>query len=574
VSTPTAAAISSPLAALRTERDRFVALAFCWADILLEANTDGRIVYAAGALQPFTGIGTDQAIGQPLDQLFPPAERTLLRELLANARKRERSDQAMIRLTGPSGVSPQFRFSGYQLQDLNGHFFIALRHGEAAARSSRFGRRSRDECTGLQDADSFIDMVTGQLATVSDNAERQMSLIVLLGYEDLRQRLIDSAERELLAAIGGRLGESSIDGESAARLGTDRYAVIHAADFDIDRVKDDIADLTRQSDPAGQGTAVDTATVNFDTDGVRTEDLARGVIYALKRFCNSRGSSFPLERLASDLSTLAGEATEEIERLKRVITNADFEMAFQPVLNARSGSVLYYETLLRIPAQYGIASPYERLSFAEEIGLITAFDLAMVRKLVGWLEKNTARNTKTHFALNISATSLGSLSFQAQLDRLVKQHPWLAGRLLIEITKSAGMENVKTADNFIQNLRQQGFRIALDDFGAGFADFQSLAGLDVDVVKLDGTAVHEAMRARTGKAFFRAMIAFCRELGIATVAEMVEDEASLAFVRDCGVQFVQGFLFGKPLADLRAVNSSIPYHVFPDRIRVSGRAEG
>jgi EAL domain-containing protein (putative c-di-GMP-specific phosphodiesterase class I) len=564
----------SPLAALRSERDRFVAMAFCWADILLDVDADETVVYAAGAIEPTLGATPEQIVGTSLLDLVAPAERAQVRALLAGARRCERIEGALIRLIGPNGVSAPLRFAGYRLHDLSGHFFIALRHGEAPQRANGFGRRVRDDATGLYDADSFMDMVTGQLAAVGDDTDQRMSLIVLPGYDHLRQRLVDEAERDLLNAIGDRLGESSLDGETAARLGDDRYGFIHHPSIDLDALKERICELTKASDPLHQGTGIEAATMEFDEAVTADSATARGVVYALEKFRHAPADASAVTSLQSRLSDVAREAVEEVSRLKELITRADVEMAFQPVLNARSGSVLYYEALARMPAHYGIDAPSKHIDFAEETGLISQFDLAMLQKVIHWMETNTPRNGKASFAVNVSGQSLSALSYLAQVDRLLKENPWLRGRIVFEITQSGRITDRDMANNFIQRLRQQGFRVALDDFGAGAGSFDDLSRFDVDIVKIDGPAIIDAIEARKGKAFLRAMVAFCRELGVATVAEAVEDEARLAFCRDCGVPFVQGFLFGTPSFDMRAVNAAIPWHVFPERPRASGGRGG
>ena len=102
-------------------------------------------------------------------------------------------------------------------------------------------------------------------------------------------------------------------------------------------------------------------------------------------------------------------------------------------------------------------------------------------------------------------------------------------------------------NNLIQSLRAASHVVCLDDFGAGAAAFQYLRALEVDVVKIDGVYVREALTKPRGKAFLKAMVGLCRDLDIAVVAEMVEDEKTVTFVRECGVQFAQGHLFGAPV---------------------------
>jgi EAL domain-containing protein (putative c-di-GMP-specific phosphodiesterase class I) len=248
--------------------------------------------------------------------------------------------------------------------------------------------------------------------------------------------------------------------------------------------------------------------------------------------------------------------------VKRVALAADFDAFFQPIVNARTGRIHHYEALARFPGAAGL-TPHDHISLAERTGLITVFDIAMVRKMIAWLGSQSLREAPPCVAVNISGRSLSSLPCLAELDTILAENPWTRGRLMFEITESAHPGNLVAANGFVQRLRRRGFPVCLDDFGAGAADFEYLSCLEVDIVKLDGTWLHGARARREGQALLRALIGLCRDLGVTTVAEMIEDEAALDFARGCGVTYVQGFLFGAPAPDIAAFRRNIPPRLFP-----------
>ena len=167
----------------------------------------------------------------------------------------------------------------------------------------------------------------------------------------------------------------------------------------------------------------------------------------------------------------------------------------------------------------------------------------MATKVVGLLANIPDR---FHAAVNISGFSVSNEAYIAGLKDLLGKNQWAAERVLFEITESARMADLEGANEFIQILRKDGYEVCLDDFGAGAASFQYLATLDVDVVKFDGSVIKDAQRVAKGKAFLKALTRFCRELGVETIGQMVDSPDGLEFVRECGVQYVQGFLFGEP----------------------------
>ncbi|MEE3500360.1 EAL domain-containing protein [Acidiphilium acidophilum] len=185
--------------------------------------------------------------------------------------------------------------------------------------------------------------------------------------------------------------------------------------------------------------------------------------------------------------------------------------------------------------------------------------------LLAWLFTRPLNNARERIAVNVSGYSIEQAAYTEALLNLLAENDWLRGRLMFEITESARIANLETADRFIQALRQRGFQVSLDDFGAGAASFQYLSVLDVDVVKLDGSAVRNAQKAQKGRAFLSALTELCRRMGIETIAEMVDTPETLQFVRDCGCNYVQGYLFGRPTKEIN------DFHPLPNRILFTAR---
>ncbi|TVR99961.1 MAG: EAL domain-containing protein [Rhodospirillales bacterium] len=548
------------VAGLRMERDRFVALAFCWAEVLIELDERADVVFAAGALPALAGLDADAAVGKPVRDLVAAEDHVLLDRLLELAERQGRIENVSIRLRGADGITKRLSVAGYRLAELHGHYFLALRR--AAAVSPDRGDRplTKDGETGLHDADSLKSVITD--AIVAGRSQGQLlTLLAAEGYEALQERIGRSGEQEMLASIGTLLKASSAGGDAAGRIGADRFGVLHEPGVDVVTLQDGLAAVMRQADPSGIGAAIHAATVDLDQTGLADQDLAKALVFMMNRFRNLRGAAFTLNSLAAGITDMAREVVSTVATFRRAIMDGAFDVVFQPILDARSGAVHHYEALVRFPDTGHGTSPYERIVFAEEAGLIAEFDLAMARRVIQWLS-GTPINSATRVAVNISGASVESLSYLSELDKLLSQNLWAKGRLLFEITESVRMERLDPANTFIQHLRSNGHKVCLDDFGAGAANFQYLARLEVDIVKLDGQALRDARHGQKGLAFFKALVALCRELGVATIAEMVEDDGMLQFVRRCGVQFVQGNLFGAPHREIGVFRDQITSHMF------------
>ncbi|MCH8214341.1 MAG: EAL domain-containing protein [Proteobacteria bacterium] len=552
---------------MRGERDRFVALAFCWADLLLELDSSETVVFAAGATQPLLGRSAEDLVGLALPELIVERDRSLVQALLGIARKHGRIENVAVRLQGARGTTPLLTFAGYRLEDLEGHFFLAFRMG-APGREEGAGRHlTRDAESGLYDAVAFTEVVSRHLQPGDKGGDDSlMTLLLLPDYDSFSARLDAESNRNLLTTFGACMRAHSVDGDAAARIGTDRWGLLHSPDLDVADLETQMHEFARDADPAGKGVRVESATVEVDTEEVRGEDLANGLVYAINRFRTAKGKDFTIKSLSTSISALVSAATKSVTAFKRVVADADFNIAFQPIIDVTTGDIHHYEALVRFHTEKRSQSSYEYIRFAEETGLIQDFDLAMVQKVLDWLSK-APRNKGYIVAVNVSGHSVASLAYVAALHTLLKDNTWVRGRLMFEITESARMEDLTVANRFIQGLRGEGYTVCLDDLGAGAANFEYLSALEVDVVKLDGSALRSAQTTRRGKAFLISLTNLCRDLDVLTVGEMVGDEKSLEFIRECGVQYAQGYLFGRPSTDIRSFEKTVPADLFPARRR-------
>jgi EAL domain-containing protein (putative c-di-GMP-specific phosphodiesterase class I) len=536
----------APSKDMRSERDRFVALAFSWADMLIELDGDGRVVFSAGPTELLLGKIPGDMIGTAVADLTAEADRRLMAKLLKTAARKGRFDPVSIRMRAARGGSVPLTLAGHRLEDLGGHYFLAFRMEQRHARVDMPGPGT----SGLYDAQSFSDIATRALEGDEDS---RLSLVALPGYESLSERLDEEAEEELQDAIGACLRAGSTDGNSAALLSEGRYGLIHDADFDLDGLEKRIAEITSKADPTGRGVEVESATVDSSDISVSEEELANGLVYAINKFRTAKGSDFSIGSFTTDLASLMSEASEVVNDFKQIVAASDFDVNFQPIVEVAGGAIHHYEALCRFRDSAKGKSTFEYVCFAEETGLIPSFDLAMAKKAVTQLA-NLPRGVR--IAINVSGHSVEDKEYVKALHELLRANAWARGRIMFEITESARMSDLAAANKFIQALRGQGCEVCLDDFGAGAANFQYLSALEVDVVKLDGAAVHHAKKARKGTAFLKALVGLCRDLQVETIAEMIEDEDDFEFVRKCRVQYVQGYFFGRPSPDITSFSSA------------------
>ena len=218
-------------------------------------------------------------------------------------------------------------------------------------------------------------------------------------------------------------------------------------------------------------------------------------------------------------------------------------MVFQPVVCLATGDLHHFEGLARFN---GDESPAEAIRLAEELDFIAAFDRAMFRRAAETL--GTLRSVS--IAVNVSGRSLLQTGFVGELIAMTERRPGIRKRLLVELTETHLIEDLGEADRRIAELRRAGHVVCLDDFGAGAASLDYLRRLRVDMVKLDGRYMRERLEDPRDAAVVAHVVRLCHALGSTVIAEMIETKAAAHAARSLGVDYGQGWIFGRPQADL------------------------
>ena len=177
---------------------------------------------------------------------------------------------------------------------------------------------------------------------------------------------------------------------------------------------------------------------------------------------------------------------------------------------------------------------------AEKLGLIRLVDHRVLELVVAEL----AASPNVQLSLNISPDTTMDPDWWASIESLMRAHPGVAERLIVEITETVAIQDIDDVRGFVTRLKNFGSRIAIDDFGAGYTSFRNLRKLGVDIVKIDGAFVQNIARSADDRAFVQTLIDLARRLGIKTVAEWVQDEESAVMLRDWGCDYIQGRLIG------------------------------
>jgi diguanylate cyclase (GGDEF)-like protein len=219
---------------------------------------------------------------------------------------------------------------------------------------------------------------------------------------------------------------------------------------------------------------------------------------------------------------------------------------FEPIVDIASRRPAFYECLMRIKRPDGsLLAVNEFIPWAERLGLVRLLD----HRVLDLVAAEMIASPALEASVNVSAASTSDPDWWAGLGAMLRANPGVAGRLTVEITETAAIQDIDETRAFVARVKDLGCRIAIDDFGAGYTSFRNLRKLGVDLVKIDGAFVQNLMQSEDDRAFVRTLIDLGRRLGLKTVAEWVQDEASAAMLAEWGCDYLQGVLVGLASAE-------------------------
>ncbi len=237
-----------------------------------------------------------------------------------------------------------------------------------------------------------------------------------------------------------------------------------------------------------------------------------------------------------------------LERLRHALAEDLFVLHFQPIVSLADGTVSHYEALLRLADEPGeLIAPGSFLPAAESCGLIRDIDRMVLEKVAALLGERHGGDG-VRIAMNLSALSVTDAAMLAHLERCLERHGVDPSALVIEVTETAAISDMRSAKAFCAGVLALGCAVALDDFGAGFGSFQYLKQLPFSYLKIDGDFIRLLPISRTDQLVVSALAGIVRGMGRQTIAEFVGDQTTMSMLRSYGVDYAQGFEVGRPQA--------------------------
>lgn len=259
----------------------------------------------------------------------------------------------------------------------------------------------------------------------------------------------------------------------------------------------------------------------------------------------------------SDHSQVQLEIREKVDmlhKIQRALDDDRFVLMAQPISGVRGDN--YYEILLRMfdGAQENLVMPDKFLPVVHEFGLSYQLDMWVLRHTLMFINANRSRLPSLRFAVNFTPSTLCRPTFTRDFKTLMAEFEVEPFQIVLEVTESHLLQDVKYADSAMRELRNYGCRIAIDDFGTGYASYGRLKAIQADIIKIDGSFVRNMLTNSLDGYIVQSICQVARMKHLSIVAEYVETEEQKAALHALGVDYMQGYLVGKPepLASLLA----------------------
>ncbi len=452
-------------------------------------------------------------------------------------------------------VSSTANLLGHTYKVFAYYFLFRAIYAEAVSRPFRQMRHmlTHDDLTGLPNRTAFNERLNQSVVrTRHDHVPCAVLLLDLDHFQNVNDTLGHEMGDLLLVAVADRVRGSLPPAAFMARFSGDEFVILLEG-ASVDRAKQVGEELlrvmAREFDIGNDRLAISASLgiVTYPTDGETASVLMRYADLALHRAKLSGRNC---------LMVFSRDLSEEIERrvllearLKHALDRNELMLHYQPKQEILSGRLTGWEALVRWQSpELGMVSPEEFIPVAEQSGLILPIGTWVLREacrqLRAWQAMELDSGT---MAVNLSTRQFRQKDLAEEISAALRDTGLAPGELELELTESSIMDNLASAATVLAELEQLGIRIAVDDFGTGYSSLSYLKTFPIHCLKIDRSFIRDIPGDENDTAIVRTIIALAGNLGLTVVAEGVETEAQLAYLRVNHCDEAQGYLFSRPL---------------------------
>jgi diguanylate cyclase (GGDEF)-like protein/PAS domain S-box-containing protein len=535
-------------------------------DAVITTDEHGCVSWLNPVAERMTGWRTHEAMSRPLREVFviqdeltgTPAECPVQRCLSEGDIV---PHHQINMLTSRDGHAYGIEESAAPIRDDRGQVLGAILVFRDVSEQRRMGREmsfraTHDPLTGLLNRSEFERRMQQQWQEAQlDEVSHTLMYIDLDQFKLVNDACGHAIGDQLLKQVAALFRDCVRTHDTVGRLGGDEFGVLlaHCTVDQARRAAQKMCDamddfrFVHEGRRFRVGASIGLAPLDQRwTSIAQAQQAADTACYAAKEAGRNRVHAWYDTDQA--LQARQGE-TQWATRLEQAIEDNLFVLHAQRIIPLKAeGQGLHAELLIRLRGPDGkLIPPGAFLPAAERFHMAPRIDRWVLREAFRVLDMQfEALGHVDTISINLSGQSIGDSSFHAFVEELLTHARFDVRKLCLEITETAVITKLQDAQAFIHAVRRHGVRLALDDFGAGASSFGYLKQLPVDYLKIDGQFVRELTRNELDQAAVRCFHDVARVMGIQTVAEFVEDEATVAVLRNIGIDYAQGYHYHRP----------------------------
>ena len=530
-----------------------------------EFGEDGRWSYVSPQIERLLGYAPEEWISNPslwFDRLHPgDRERALEDERRSRSAGTLTSEYRMI---ARDGSVVWFRDEG-RIVALEGRepFMHGVMYDITASKAAEEELAYlayHDKLTGLPNRQLFAELLDLAVARANrQNLSVAVAYIDLDAFKVVNDTLGHAAGDRLLQQASMRLREVVRDVDTVARYGGDEFLLLLA---DLPRggagpvqsaraVAEQVA--LRVIEAFSQSFLISGAEIYVTTSigvalypesGDTPDTLLKQADVAMYQSKRAGPGQFVVHTDRFEPSSRLSLTT----RLRQAVKAQEWVLHYQPIIDLATGDTTAAEALIRWRTpQGGLISPGEFVPLAEELGLITAIGDWVLGEVLQQSRRWSEQGLSIQTSLNLSPRQLHQPDLIERVAHELQKHSVDPSMIVVEITESAAMVDPERAQRVFHGLRTLGVGLALDDFGTGYSSLSRLRHLPVDILKIDRSFISDLARDSDTRAMVGAFVQLAHNLNVAPLAEGIETEQELEFLKSCHCTLGQGFLFSKPV---------------------------
>jgi diguanylate cyclase (GGDEF)-like protein len=407
-----------------------------------------------------------------------------------------------------------------------------------------------DSLTGLPNRFMLNKIIDDQLQTAKRLSQTFVIFLMDLDrFKEINNTLGHSAGDILLTDVSTSIGNMIKKSDTLGRFGGDEFAVIlpdtsKVESIDLAKNVIDTLDNSFMIDNYKVNIGVSIGIVSYPDDGHDVTTLLQHADTAMFAAKRKRAGFLFYE---ADKNIYSTERLSLINDLHDAFERSEFELFYQPKIDAETETIVGAEALLRWEHEkLGPIPPDRIIELSEHTGIIHKLSMWVLRNAITQCGAWHKKGYPLSISVNLSARDLSNESLSEHIDKMLKEHQLGSSFLILEITESVMMENLTLSMSVLNKLNNMGIKLSVDDYGTGFSSLSYLKKLPVSELKIDKSFIINMNEEDNDEVIVQSTVNLGHNLGLTVVAEGVEDRNIMDKLKRLGCDQVQGFYFGKP----------------------------